>query len=123
MLARLLETRRQPEKLVFVKAWGGNDGHHLGFPSVRVPVLSTTNVSTSAKRSSASAFLMSMPICAPRPVPTMIDIGVARPRAHGQAMMRTDTAVTKANAIAGGGPNSDHATKASTATATTAGTK
>ena len=30
------------------------------------------------------------------PTPTMIDIGVARPRAQGQAMMRTDTAATRA---------------------------
>ena len=34
--------------------------------------------------------------CAPRPVPTMIDIGVARPRAHGQAMISTATALTSA---------------------------
>ena len=45
-------------------------------------------------RSSASAFLIRMPACAPRPTPTMIDIGVARPSAHGQAMMRTLTAAT-----------------------------
>ena len=62
----------------------------MGLPSVSVPVLSTTSVSTLAKRSSASAFLIRTPACAPRPVPTMIDIGVARPSAHGQAMISTD---------------------------------
>jgi hypothetical protein len=51
--------------------------------------LSTTSVSTSRSTSSASAFLKSTPACAPLPVATMIDIGVARPSAHGHAMMST----------------------------------
>ncbi len=67
-----------------------------GLPSVSVPVLSTTSVSTFSMRSSASAFRISTPACAPRPTPTMIDIGVARPSAHGQAMMSTATAATSA---------------------------
>jgi hypothetical protein len=33
---------------------------------------------------------------APRPVPTMIDIGVANPSAHGQAMIKTATALSNA---------------------------
>ena len=66
----------------------------VGFPSVRVPVLSTTMAFTFSSVSSASAFLMSTPFFAPWPVPTMMDIGVARPRAHGQAMIRTETAAT-----------------------------
>ena len=65
-----------------------------GLPSVSVPVLSTTSVSTFSSVSSASAFLISTPACAPRPVPTMIDIGVARPSAHGHAMISTATALT-----------------------------
>ena len=36
----------------------------------------------------ASAFLKSTPLCAAFPVATMIDIGVASPSAHGQAMIR-----------------------------------
>ena len=52
----------------------------------------------------------------------MIDIGVAKPSAQGQAMISTATALRRPNPIAGDGPNSDHATKASTATKTTAGT-
>ena len=67
-----------------------------GFPSVRVPVLSTTSVFTFSRISSASAFLISTPAVAPRPVPTMIDIGVARPSAQGHAMIRTATAFTSA---------------------------
>jgi hypothetical protein len=44
---------------------------------VSVPVLSTTSVSTLRSTSIASAFLNSTPAAAPRPVATMIDIGVA----------------------------------------------
>src|SRR5882724_9900247 len=40
-----------------------------GLPSVSVPVLSTTNVSTFSKRSIASACLIKTPACAPRPMP------------------------------------------------------
>ena len=63
-----------------------------GRPSVSVPVLSTTIVSTFSSRSSASACFTSTPSDAPRPVPTMIAIGVARPSAHGHAMISTATA-------------------------------
>ena len=68
---------------VCVEARRRNDAVTCGLPSVSVPVLSTTSVSTFSMRSSASAFLISTPACAPRPTPTMIDIGVARPSAHG----------------------------------------
>ena len=68
----------------------------FGFPSVRVPVLSTTKVSTFSRISKASAFLINTPSVAPRPTPTMIDIGVASPKAQGQAMMSTATALTMA---------------------------
>ena len=37
-----------------------------------------------------------IPSCAPRPVPTSSAIGVARPSAHGQAMITTATAAPKA---------------------------
>ena len=39
---------------------------------------------------------MMMPSCAPRPVPTISAVGVARPSAHGQAMMSTATAAVNA---------------------------
>jgi hypothetical protein len=65
-------------------------------PTVSVPVLSTISVSTLAKVSSASAFLISTPTWAPRPVAVMIDLGVARPSAQGQAMISTAMAETSA---------------------------
>ena len=67
-----------------------------GLPSVSVPVLSTTSVSTFSRTSSASAFLTKTPASAPRPVPTIIDMGVASPSAQGQAMISTATALTSA---------------------------
>ena len=94
----------------------------LGLPSVSVPVLSTTSVSTFSSRSSASAFLTSTPSCAPRPTPTMIAMGVARPSAHGQAMISTATALTMAYASRGSGPTHIHATNVSAETASTTGT-
>ena len=87
-----------------------------------VPVLSTTSVSTFSIRSMASASLISTPACAPRPTPTMMDIGVASPSAHGQAMISTATALTIAWAKRGSGPTDTHATKVRSAIAITAGT-
>ena len=46
--------------------------------------------------SSASASRTSTPACAPRPVAVMIDIGVARPSAQGQAMISTEIAAISA---------------------------
>ena len=65
-------------------------------PVVTVPVLSSTMVSTRRVLSSTSGPLIRMPSWAPRPVPTISAVGVARPRAHGQAMIRTATAAVKA---------------------------
>src|SRR5205807_729136 len=73
-----------------------------GLPSVSVPVLSTSSVSTPARLSSASALRISTPAVAPRPIPTMIDMGVANPSAQGQAMINTATALTQAWASRGG---------------------
>ena len=67
-----------------------------GLPSVRVPVLSTTSAESRPACSSAAALRISTPSCAPRPVPTMIAVGVARPSAHGQAMTSTVTALISA---------------------------
>ena len=52
----------------------------------------------------------------------MIDIGVARPSAQGQAMISTATALTRACARRGSGPHRSQTAKATTATRTTAGT-
>ena len=96
MLARLLEPGGQPQHVDSSKRPTAARASSGGFPSVSVPVLSTTSVSTFSSRSSASAFWISTPADAPRPVPTMIAIGVARPSAHGHAMIRTATALTSA---------------------------
>ena len=94
----------------------------LGLPWVKVPVLSITRVSTLRKVSMASALRNSKPIWAPRPVATMIEIGVARPRAQGQAMISTATALTRARLSRGGGPTRAHTIKVRMATTTTVGT-
>ena len=65
-------------------------------PVVTVPVLSSTTVSTRRVVSSTSGPRMSMPSCAPRPLPTSRAVGVASPSAHGQAMMSTATAAENA---------------------------
>ena len=57
------------------------------------------------------------------PTATMIDIGVAKPSAHGQAMMTTETAAISPKASGGTGPQTAHAMKAATAMPRTAGTK
>ena len=97
MLAPPLEARGQAQELgLVVAAAGPRRVASRGRPSVSVPVLSTTSVSTFSSISRASACLTRTPAVAPRPVPTMIDIGVASPSAHGQAMIRTATALTSA---------------------------
>ena len=93
-----------------------------GRPSVNVPVLSMTSVSIFSSCSSASARRNKMPTLAPRPVPTMIDIGVARPSAHGQAMISTATAFTSACANRGSGPQMPQIAAVASATSTTLGT-
>ena len=67
-------------------------------PVVTVPVLSRTTVSTRRVDSRTSGPLIRMPSWAPRPVPTISAVGVARPSAHGQAMIRTATAAVNAAA-------------------------
>src|SRR5260221_10535028 len=94
----------------------------FGLPSVSVPVLSTIKTLTFSRISRASAFFTKTPAVAPRPVPTIIDIGVARPRAHGHAMMSTATALTSAYAMRGSGPQTLQVTNASVAMPTTVGT-
>lgn len=63
----------------------------IGVPTVRVRVLSSTMVPRVRAVSSAAAERIRMPACAALPVPTMIDRGVASPRAQGQAMISTAT--------------------------------
>ena len=90
-------------------------------PVVTVPVLSSTTVSTRRVDSSTSGPLIRMPSCAPRPVPTSNAVGVARPSAHGQAMISTATAAV--NAADGEPPAPSQKASVATASAMTIGTK
>ena len=63
-----------------------------------------------------------IPTSAPLPVPTMIDVGVASPRAHGQAMIRTDTVLSRARLKAGSGPATSQTTNVRAASPITTGT-
>ena len=94
-----------------------------GLPAVMVPVLSSTTVSSLCAVSSASAERIRMPARAPLPVPTMIESGVARPSAQGQAMISTATADTSASVNAGAGPATNQTAKVAIAIAITTGTK
>lgn len=92
-----------------------------GSPFVTVPVLSSTTVSTEWVTSRISPERIRMPCRAPRPVPTMIAVGVARPSAQGQAITSTEvnTLRTKVKSF----PAMAQITAASTAMAMTVGTK
>ena len=83
-----------------------------GSPLVRVPVLSITTVSMRAEVSRAVAFLNSTPRLAPRPVPTMIAVGVASPSASGQVM--TTTVIANSSAVCTPAPTSHHTRKVPT---------
>ena len=89
----------------------------VGRPSVSVPVLSSTTVSRRPAASSAAPPRTRTPASAPLPVPTMIAVGVARPMAHGQAMITTPMNVVRARVSRGSGPNRNQATNESAATA------
>ena len=72
---------------------------------------------------------MTMPIDAPRPVPTMMAVGVARPKAHGQAMINTlQTLLASPAHVAAAGqpcvaPQTYQPTPVSSAIKSTLGTK
>ena len=112
-----------PRSSVSAKSPTGWMSVRAGLPAVMVPVLSSTTVSSLCAVSRASAERIRMPAWAPLPVPTMIDSGVARPSAQGQAMISTATAETRARVNAGGGPATNHTAKVAIATAMTTGTK
>src|SRR5690625_7205817 len=67
-----------------------------------------------------SASLNSTPWVAARPVATIIDIGVARPSAQGQAIISTATALTRPCAQLGDGPQNPHTNNEIMAMTTTA---
>ena len=91
-----------------------------GLPSVSVPVLSKATVRMRCATSSASASRIRMPAWAATPVPAMMAAGVARPRAQGQAITRTDTAFR--TPACASWPSSHQPRNVSAATPRTAGT-
>ncbi len=66
---------------------------------------------------------MRMPNCAPLPVPTMTEVGVASPSAQGQAMMSTAIAFKNAYVSLGSGPSVNHTMNVTVAIPITEGTK
>ena len=62
----------------------------FGSPLVMVPVLSSATIWVRPAASSEAAVLNRMPFFAPRPLPTMMATGVARPSAQGQLMTSTE---------------------------------
>ena len=77
---------------------------------------------TSCKACNASPLRNKTPISAPRPVPTIMEVGVANPIAQGQAMIKTATALTRLNVKAGSGPRTNHTAKVRAAKNMTMGT-
>ena len=94
-----------------------------GLPSVRVPVLSITRILTLCMVSRAAASRKRMPREAAFPEATIMDMGVARPSAQGQATIRTATAFTSPCGQDGCGPQNPQAKNVRTAMSTTASTK
>ena len=68
-----------------------------GVPDVNVPVLSKTTVVMPFIFSSTSPPLINTPNVAAIPVPTITAVGVARPKAHGQATTRVEIPKLNAN--------------------------
>ncbi len=87
----------EPQRLVGVDAAGGVSTSTSPIrPVVTVPVLSRTIGVDPPGRLQHLGPLITMPSWAPRPVPTSSAVGVASPRAHGQAMISTATAAVNA---------------------------
>jgi hypothetical protein len=87
---------------------------------VTVPVLSSTITFALRAVSRASPPLISIPCCAPLPVPTITATGVASPSAHGQAIISTE--ISTVNASLKSPVPMSHAVPASMARAMTTGT-
>ncbi len=104
VFAATLKAGSQQQNLLLLKTIEGNHRYQFGFAfGQRAGLVHHQGVDL-AQISSASAFLINTPIMAPLPVPTMIDTGVASPRAQGQAMIKTATELMTAYASAGSAP-------------------
>src|SRR3989344_6828579 len=96
---------------------------NCGFPWVRVPVLSKITVFILLAISSEAASFIKIPLPAALPEETIMAIGVARPKAQGQAIIKTATKLISAKVKAGIGPKNNQVIKVKTATMNTTGTK
>ena len=68
----------------------------FGSPFVMVPVLSSATIWVLPVSSRDTAVLKRIPFFAPRPFPTIIATGVARPRAQGQLITSTEMPLARA---------------------------
>ncbi len=93
LLSMAAAAARSPEE----RSWNTTEG----FPSVRVPVLSIRTTAISLVVWMASAFLIRRPRFEASPVPATRAMGVASPRAQGQAMtiVATKTKTLKETAL------------------------
>jgi len=100
MLGAALGRRREPQHLVLAGIVRAAEQHRCrsprGLPSVIVPVLSSTTVSSLCAVSSEAPSRIRIPFSAPLPVPTMIAVGRRRPRAQGHAITSTATKLSRA---------------------------
>ena len=108
------KTSRRSRSVIRSVSWG--------LPCVSVPVLSKAIVCTLLSCCNASPLRNKIPSAAPRPVLIIIEVGTAKPIAHGQAIISTATAFTKLYVKAGCGPKINHKMKVSNATPITTGT-
>ena len=92
-----------------------------GLPLVMVPVLSRAIISTFPAASKEAAVLNKSPFFAPTPFPTIMATGVASPKAQGQLITNTATALERASENVP--PLKRITTKVSMAIPITAGTK
>jgi hypothetical protein len=95
MLAAALEAGGKAQHFFSVEPARSLTATTAGLPSVSVPVLSTTSVSTFLHALERLGILDQDAGLRAASDPTMIDIGVARPSAQGQAMISTATAAIK----------------------------
>ena len=91
-----------------------------GFPTVIVPVLSKTIAFIECASSKLSADFINIPFSAAFPVPTIIETGVASPKAQGQDITKTEIPIESANS--NGYPNSSQIIVAIIAIVITIGT-
>ncbi len=104
-----------------VKTSAGRISVTRGSPLVMVPVLSRATIWVRPVCSREAAVLNSMPFFAPRPLPTMMATGVARPSAQGQLM--TSTEMPRASAKPMSAQQQPDTMVVTTAMVMTAGTK